>query len=572
LKQLTLIIIGGYGTFGARLVQLLKDNVLIRVYVAGRSLSKAKRFCDAQSDSQATLIPISFDRVGDSVPLLGKLQIDIVIDASGPFQYYEKSPTKDIDAFTIVRACIELGINYLDLADSVSFVKGIAQFDTAAKKAGVFCLSGVSSFPVLTAVVTKHLAGNLNSVNSITAGIAPSPYAGVGENVIKAIASYAGQPVRVKNNGEISYASGLTQSKRFTVASPGKIPLRNIQFSLVDVPDLHLLAEKWPSAANVWMGAGTTPEILHKLLKALAWLVHLRLMPNLAFLAPMMHWVINHIRWGEHRGGMFVEVVGTNDTGATKTIQWNLIAEGDHGPLIPCMAMLIMVTNVLNKKHPSSGARSAIDDVTIEDYEDLFKRFQIFTGSRELSSQPPITYVSFYEKVLASYWPNIPSAISRLHSLQRPATLKGKCTVNRGANLLAKLAASIFGLPKAGTNLPISIEFSQNTMNNSVETWTRTIGKSKFVSHLSVGVGKQEHLLCEQVGPAKFYTALVNEPKDEIHLVLRSWKLFGMAMPMLLAPKVKAFEKDQFGSYRFFVEIRHPLIGLIVSYQGNLEF
>jgi Domain of unknown function (DUF4166)/Saccharopine dehydrogenase NADP binding domain len=570
LKQLTLLIIGGYGTFGGRLVQLLKDKVQARVYVAGRSLSRAKRFCDAHSDSQATLIPISFDRLGDFVPLLKELQIDVVVDASGPFQLYEKSSKKDIDAFAIVRACIELGINYLDLADSVNFVKGIGQFDTAAKNAGVFCLSGVSSFPVLTAVVTKHLASNLSSITSITAGIAPSPYAGVGKNVIKAIASYTGQPIQIKSNGEFTYASGLTQSKRFTIASPGKVPLRNIQFSLVDVPDLHLLSEKWPSAANVWMGAGTTPEILHKLLKALAWLVHLRLMPNLAFLAPVMHWVINHIRWGEHRGGMFVEVVGIDDTDTSKTHQWHLIAEGDHGPLIPCMALLIIVANVLNKKPPSPGARSAINDVTIEEYQDLFKTYQIYAGSRVLSSHPPKTYVSFYKKILDSYWPNLPSAIARLHSLPRPATLEGKCTVNRGANLLAQLAASIFGLPKTGENLPISIVFSRNKTNNSVETWTRTIGQSKFVSYLSVGVGKQEHLLCEQVGPAKFYTALVNEPKDEIHLVLRSWKLFGIAMPMLFAPRVTAYEKDQFGKYLFFIEISHPFLGLIVRYHGNL--
>ena len=35
----------------------------------------------------------------------------------------------------------------------------------------------------------------------IRGGIAPSPYAGVGENVIRAIAGYAGQPVELKRDG-----------------------------------------------------------------------------------------------------------------------------------------------------------------------------------------------------------------------------------------------------------------------------------------------------------------------------------------------------------------------------------
>ena len=52
-------------------------------------------------------------------------------------------------------AALALGIHYLDLADGSDFVEGIAQFDAAARARGVFVLSGVSSFPVLTAAVVR---------------------------------------------------------------------------------------------------------------------------------------------------------------------------------------------------------------------------------------------------------------------------------------------------------------------------------------------------------------------------------------------------------------------------------
>jgi len=58
------------------------------------------------------------------------------------------------------------------------------------------------------------------------------------------------------------------------------------------------------------MGAGPVPEILHRVLIALAWLVRLRLVPTLYPFAPLMFQVINILRWGEHRGGMFVEIEG----------------------------------------------------------------------------------------------------------------------------------------------------------------------------------------------------------------------------------------------------------------------
>lgn len=49
------LIIGGYGTFGGRLTDLLADEPRLRLIVAGRSLEAAKAFC--VRPSQATLVP-----------------------------------------------------------------------------------------------------------------------------------------------------------------------------------------------------------------------------------------------------------------------------------------------------------------------------------------------------------------------------------------------------------------------------------------------------------------------------------------------------------------------------------
>jgi hypothetical protein len=76
-------------------------------------------------------------------------------------------------------------------------------------------------------------------VDAVIGGIAPSPYANVGINVIRAIASYAGRPVATGRGGATSYA--LIDSRRYTVAPPGRLPLFPIRFSLVDVPDRYVL-------------------------------------------------------------------------------------------------------------------------------------------------------------------------------------------------------------------------------------------------------------------------------------------------------------------------------------------
>jgi len=40
---------------------------------------------------------------------------------------------------------------------------------------------------------------------------------------------------------------------------------------------------------------------------------------------------------------------------------------------------------------------------------------------------------------------------------------------------------------------------------------------------------------------------------------------------MWLAPRSNAYESEENGAFRFFVEISHPLTGLIVRYDGWLK-
>ena len=68
------------------------------------------------------------------------------------------------------------------------------------------------------------------------------------------------------------------------------------------------------------MGAGPVPAILHRILIALAWLVRLKLLSTLSPLAGLFHGVANVVRWGEHRGGMFVIVEGSHRGRANREI------------------------------------------------------------------------------------------------------------------------------------------------------------------------------------------------------------------------------------------------------------
>jgi hypothetical protein len=553
-----ILVVGGYGVFGGRLVDLLQDEPRLTLVVAGRSHDRAAAFCSARADAKARLVPASFDRQGDVSTQLAALAPDVCVDASGPFQDYGAG------RYRLIEACIARRIDYLDLADGSDFVAGVSAFDVAAKEAGVFVLSGVSSFPVLTAAVTRRLSTGMASVTSIKGGIAPSPYARVGENVIRAIATYAGQPVAMRRRGRNVTGHPFTDTLHFTIAPPGLVPLKRTLFSLVDVPDLRVLADLWPDAVDVWMGAGPVPELLHRALIALAWLVRWRLVPSLSPLAPLMYRVTNRLRWGEHRGGMFVEIDGRQANGEQVKRSWHLLADGDDGPLIPSMAVEAIVRKALAGQQPAPGARAAVRELELSDYEALFARRKIHVGVRE---DVPSPRTSLYARILSSAWSDLPTEIRAIHDGQRVDVVSGRCAVQRGSSLPSTLLATCFGFPAAGDDLPVTVRF---TTGNDGETWTRTFGGKPFASRLRQGSGGAERLLCECLGPFEFAQALVVDGGG-LRLVMRRWSVFGVPLPLWFGPRSNSSATVLQGRYRFFVEISHPLTGLIVRYQGWLE-
>lgn len=554
----TILIVGGYGTFGGRLVHLLADEARLTLIVAGRSKVKASLFCNSVS-ALARLVPFAFDRDGDLDAQLLRAKADIVVDATGPFQSYGADP------YRLVKACLKRGISYLDLADGSDFVKGVVRFDEEAKARNIFILSGVSSFPVLTAAVLAELSSGLAAVTSLSAGIAPSPYAGVGLNVIRAIAGYAGKPVKLIRGAQQSKGYALTEVRRFTISPPGRLPLHNIRFSLVDVPDLQLIPAMTPGLKLLWVGAGPVPELLHLALSALAWLVRLRILPSLSLFARPFFFVVNILRWGDHRGGMFVSIEGTDAEGREIERSWHLLAEADDGPLIPSMAIEAIVRHDLSGRIPASGARPATGALTLADYGTLFARRKIDTGCRETGSQNEIA--PLYHTLLGDAWANLPEPIRAMHSVEGQMVAEGTARVERGTGLLSRLVAAFIGFPNAIQECPVKVSFEAK---NGVEIWRRTFGAQSFSSTQRAGRGRSQWLLCERFGVLTFGLALVLEG-ERLRLIVRRWSILGLPLPLVLAPRGDTYEFTENDLFHFNVEISHPFIGLVVRYTGWLK-
>ncbi|WP_246683658.1 SDR family oxidoreductase [Labrys sp. KNU-23] len=558
--SLRVLIVGGYGIFGGRLAELLANEPRLTLIIAGRSLTKAEFFC-ASRPVRARLLPALFDREQPLEPQLQALKPDIVVDASGPFQAYGKEP------YRLIEATIACGADYFDFSDGAAFVRGVTSLDAAARQRGVTILSGVSSFPVLTAAVIRHLAGAFSRIETIRAGIAPSPHAIVGENVLKAIASYAGQAVPARRQGQTLLVHPLTETCRFTIAPPGQLPLSSTLFSLVEVPDLLLLADLWPGVRSVWVGAGPRPEILHRCLIGLSLLVRWKILPSLRPLAGLFLWANRILRWGPHRGGMFVEVGGSGHRGEPLTRSWHLTADGDDGPYIPAMAIEALIRRRLDGIRPEPGARPATEALTLGDYDRVFAGRPFAHGTRDATVEaglPP------YPHVLGSAYRNLPPAIQALHRHESSHSVSGRASVERGKGLLSRLVGALVGFPEAGADVPVRVSFEiGRSQGSSQEIWRREFAGRRFRSVQTAGRGRNAGLLDERFGPFSFGLALLAED-GRLKLVVRNWRFLGLPLPRFLAPYGNSFESAEDGRFNFHVEIAHPLLGLIVRYRGWL--
>jgi hypothetical protein len=224
------------------------------------------------------------------------------------------------------------------------------------------------------------------------------------------------------------------------------------------------------------------------------------------------------------------------------------------------MAIEAIVRNLLAGRPPQPGARAAVRDLELEDYEALFEHRAIFAGVRDPERDGP----TLYRRMLGASWDALPAAVRALH--EGVARAEGRARVERGTGLLSRFVALLFRFPAAGCDVTLTVDFAPSAGG---ETWTRSFAGRRFSSRQFLGKGRSERLLCERFGPLIFAMALVVE-QGRMYLVLRRWTAFGVALPMWLCPRSASYEEGE-DRFRFHVEISHPLTGLIVRYQGWLD-
>ena len=350
----TILILGGYGFFGARIGAALSSNPSLTVLLGGRDGARAATAARAMGlpPERAFSIDARDAKLAD---IFRRLRVDIVIHTAGPFQSQD---------YAVARAAIEAGCHYLDLADGRQFVMGIDTLAAGALARGVTVVSGASSVPALSSAVVDRYLTKFRKLDSIEIGISSGARA-PGLATVRSVFSYGGKPFRAWTNGAWVDAYGWLGLRRHKFPQP----LGRRWLGSCDIPDLELFPRRYPAVKTVSFQAGFASNIGHLLVWGLASLVKagaLRGMGN--FAAPL-----NRIsRWMEpvvsDKGGMFVSLNGGGPDRRRLSITWNLIARRNHGPYIPCAAAIALAAKMAAGARLPAGAMPCMGLLTVEEF------------------------------------------------------------------------------------------------------------------------------------------------------------------------------------------------------------
>ncbi|WP_231757470.1 saccharopine dehydrogenase family protein [Microbulbifer elongatus] len=354
------LILGGYGNFGRRIVENLSRLSGITLIIAGRDVSKAENLRQQLSSigSRAVLETAAIDINANAFAgTLESIAPDLVIHTSGPFQG---------QGYRVPETCIALGCHYIDLADDRHFVCNITTLDKLAKDRGVLIVSGASSVPGLSSTVVDHYAKEFSALETIDFAIAPGNQAERGEATVRGILSYTGHPFSVYLHGKWVDTFGWMGPRRLDFGEPiGKRWLADI-----DIPDLQLFPHRYKGIKTVKFQAGLELPILHFGMVVMAWLAKIGIVKSWARLTSPIFRASEFFKgFGSDIGGMQINLFGRDDHLQEKRIKWTLCAQDGVGPYIPTVSAIILAKKLIAGEIDMKGATPCLGLFSIADFD-----------------------------------------------------------------------------------------------------------------------------------------------------------------------------------------------------------
>jgi hypothetical protein len=171
-----------------------------------------------------------------------------------------------------------------------------------------------------------------------------------------------------------------------------------------------------------------------------------------------------------------------------------------------------------------------------------------------------VAAVQLYRRILGTDFDKLPKALRRFHDLPEGGCGRGRFHVERGRGLFARILASVFRFPEAGTDVPVVLRIA---VEGDRERWTRNFGTRTLQSVQWCHDG----LLIEQMKLARFAIQLSADETGMRFFLRRTWLLM-IPLPGFLAPQIETSALAYDDGWQLIVSVSFPWAGPVLLYHG----
>lgn len=242
------LILGGRGRIGSSVAQDLLTHTQAKITVTGRQTTP-KVAASQQTEPRVQFLALDLaDQEGLKKAIASH---NLVIHCAGPFVYRDA---------TVLKTCIEVGVNYLDVSDNRAFTrKALAGNDAAAHKR-VTAIVNTGIFPGISNSMVRHDVEQLDQAERIHLSYLVAGSGGAGVTVMRTTFLGLQQPFEAWLDGQWQLVKPY--SDREKVKFPA--PYGNAGVYWFDMPEAFTLVDSFP-VKTVITKFGSVPDFYNHL-------------------------------------------------------------------------------------------------------------------------------------------------------------------------------------------------------------------------------------------------------------------------------------------------------------------
>jgi hypothetical protein len=348
----SVVIIGGYGTFGRLIADQLTEFGTLTIL--GRDRAQGKLFADSISAEFALCDTRNLDELRRAVK--GKY---LAINASGPFYAGD---------YSIPQVCIEEGCHFIDLADGRDYLAGFSTLDALAKEKNVFACTGASTTPAITYALGKEIENKHPDIRSIFVYLTVGNRNKPGASTLASILSHVGTAVRVWNENRWQTYPGWSMAEFHMFPAPvGKRPVQ-----LVNVPDLELFPALFKTERVIFK-AGVQLVIFNWALSFFALVKRIFPFVFLPALTKILLAISELFSpFGNYAGAVTVTL--EDHQGIKRSLSF---ATAQNGRRIPSSPAVLLARKVLRGESFQHGAHPCVGFVSLSEFKAFLEPFGV---------------------------------------------------------------------------------------------------------------------------------------------------------------------------------------------------